>query len=1004
MASAAPVHASIPHEGLGLGGVSMPVELGGSARAIDPASLDSRTKASRPLRPRHAPSLSSPPDLAPFAASLKTAPALPSALPSPMSVVGAAPPPAAPASAAKRVAVKRLSGGLISYPVVSRIDSTPTYTPPPAVPPIPPSALAKAGPPPSALATTVPRTDSQKASKTRPPPIKVSNSTHTSFLNPLKYRFGMGAKEKESSSDREQQEAGEEDRSRRRKVEVRVFLVHALVESLTHTAQNQSAISAAIPDPGAIAPPAPSPDVDLNGTFPTQTVPTSSCTSFEKAAHSTGTPEYVSASGIALGSPFHDLASSSSSVDATTSQARPVHRRGTSDESPQILQNAFARIADLDDDRLRPATMYSAGTAMPRLSHARRPSAVASSLPSLTSRQRSKSATGASMPSLAALATVDDAFFPAAVGASTSATLAPSTSRRPLAIPHTLDSANSVGISVREGASTALREVGRAAFGADGVTVSLRGYQRPEDLEVGWTCLPCVDEEGRPYTTWELRLKPRAASAAPAVACRPTAGATVQDSGARARTPSTSASTFLNYRMNAPSSTSSGGSLDHSGMYPPTFSSSRESRRPSRTSPTTPSTAILPRKLSNRSEASSQGGSFSSESSLATALGRKPKLSVSSIATTMTDGHPPFDLEAILAKQSTGVDVDAHLASVRQRINRSSSYGPGSDGFHRARQFSIDEEGIMARAVSFSVGHGVAHRPKSPKHHRFGCYLPPATQCAGAELPQLTQQARRRSQHVREGFAIEGHEEEFAGPTTPSPDRRARKHSFAPGALPPLPAMPPLPVMPSLSASLRGARDAAPGHSDVTAATPASKGFLAAARAAGRRKQSIAPPAALVIPRATGDAGRVSPSSSRTVGGHPSPPGPRHASDVFGPLIDATRTPTKLTTPPPGLPLPELPRARESANSSDRPDSASSGSSSFAGVGTEDVSNADADDSELDPEVEDVENASIRLAHARQARRVMSRWSETDDDDDEDGGGETSWGRMPDAAGSEEGA
>ncbi|BGP43373.1 hypothetical protein JCM10449v2_007405 [Rhodotorula kratochvilovae] len=626
---------------------------------------------------------------------------------------------------------------------------------------------------------------------------------------------------------------------------------------------------------------------------------------------------------------------------------------------------------------------------------------------SLKSRERAKSVSGASMPSLAALGKVDDAFFAPSVGAPAPPTPGLSMSRRPSAVPRTLDSANSVGISVREqGASSALREVGRAAFGADGVTVSLRSYHRPEDLEVGWTCIPCVDEEGRTYTTWELRLKPRTTSAPPAVPPLPSAVAAAKDGAARARTPSTSAATFLNYRMNAPSLPSPVGWLDPSGMYPPTSSASRESRRPSHTSPTTPTSAIPPRKLSGRSEASSQGGSFSSESSLATALGRKPKLSVSSIATTMTDGHPPFDLEAILAKQSSGGDDDVLPSGGRHRINRSSSYAPGSDNFQRARQFSIDEEGIMARAVSFSVGPGVAHRPKSPKHHRFACYLPPATQNGGAEFAQLAQQAKRKSQLTREGTAVEGQEEEFAGPTTPSPDRRARKQSFAPDALPPPPPMP------TLSASLR-AREVPSAGSDADGerdAALSTKGFLAAARATGRRKQSIAPPAALVIPPASGDAERVSPSSSRTVV-HLSPRGapapvPAHghaarASDVFGPVADL-RTPTKPATPPPALPLPELPRA---ASSGDRPSSGSSGSSSFAGVGGQDTPDLDgADDSEIDPEVEDVENASIRLAQARQTRRMMSHWSETDDDDEEgDGAGETSWSRVPDAAPSEEG-
>ncbi|BGP43374.1 hypothetical protein JCM10449v2_007406 [Rhodotorula kratochvilovae] len=127
-----------------------------------------------------------------------------------------------------RAAVKHISGGLISYPMVSRIDSTPTYTPPPAVPPIPASVLAKSVPPAPAPPATTPRTDSQKASKARPPPIKVSNSTHSGFLSPLKSRFGKGAKEKENSADKAEAEDEEKSRSRKSKVDLMIAEVRSL--------------------------------------------------------------------------------------------------------------------------------------------------------------------------------------------------------------------------------------------------------------------------------------------------------------------------------------------------------------------------------------------------------------------------------------------------------------------------------------------------------------------------------------------------------------------------------------------------------------------------------------------------------------------------------------------------------------------------------------------------------------------------------------------------------
>lgn len=738
----------------------------------------------------------------------------------------------------------------------------------------------------------------------------------------------------------------------------------------------------------------PSPEADLDITLPRKD-PTSAQLSLDDThLDRARTANEVEATGIALGSPFHDLTFLPTTGTAAA-QTRPVHRRGTSDESPQIVQDAFARIADLHDERSRPSTMYSSRASVSNDS--RRPSTVTAATSSvLKARDRAQSVQPPSRPPLAALAKVDDAFFPsAAAGPSTKSATTPAMSRRPSFAPRVLASTNSVGISVREGAATAPREVARAAFGSEGLTVSLRSYHRPEDLEVGWVCVPCMDDEGRSYTSWEIRLKPRTAGAAPAVPPLQASTSSLPEAGARARTP-TGAATFLNYRMNAPPMPSS---LDPSGMYPPTASAS-SSRRPSQHhSPTTPTSTVPPRKLSGRSEASSHGGSFSSDSSLATALGRKPKLSVSSVATTVPETLPPFDLEAI--KHSCGFDdLSSDLfhpgaGAGHARTNRSSSYAPGSEGFPRARQFSIDEEGIMGRAASFSVGHGVAHRPKSPRHHRFGAYVPPVSQTGGAEFAQLAREVKRRS---LAGGAIEGQEDDLtmpAGPTTPSPDRRVRKQSLATDGLPPPPPLPSLSL----------------GDAEGAALTPTTKGFLAAARA-GRRKQSIAPPAALVLKHSGGhDGGVVSPSSGKTVYQRSSlasaaaAAGPCRASDVFD-----LRTPTKAhqhyaSTPPPTIPLPSLPGSGSGSDA--RPASTVSASSSDSSFGNR----HEDDDSEVDPaDLADVENASIRLVDQRTpsgagvsaggARRQVSRWSETDDDEDEGAGDsecQTSWCRVPDA-------
>ncbi|TNY17172.1 hypothetical protein DMC30DRAFT_137769 [Rhodotorula diobovata] len=224
-------HAPAKREGLGLGGVDMPAELGGSTRAVDPTLFDARFKPLKTPRTRHAPSLSSPPSLAPFAASLKASAAPPPVPTSRMSVVGAAPPSAAAAAGAptsassKRTALKHLSGGLISYPMVARFDSTPTYTPPPKVPPIATSVAAKVPPPPppSGPPSSSSSSEPKKAGRGRPPPIKVGNAPGSSFLSPLKNRFGRAGKEKESAAAEAEEEA-ERSRSRTRRSKVDMLI------------------------------------------------------------------------------------------------------------------------------------------------------------------------------------------------------------------------------------------------------------------------------------------------------------------------------------------------------------------------------------------------------------------------------------------------------------------------------------------------------------------------------------------------------------------------------------------------------------------------------------------------------------------------------------------------------------------------------------------------------------------------------------------------------------
>ncbi|KAL7338061.1 hypothetical protein BJY59DRAFT_702326 [Rhodotorula toruloides] len=942
MATAAPAPAHAKTEGLGLGGILLPQELGGSGMTEVTSFQNQNLRRSSKQRVRHSPSLSSPPSLAPFANSLgskSSATSLSASVPT-------------ATRSRKSASFHHLSGDVISYPVISRVDAASTYIPPATVPPIPADAKSSARDPGPLSAPTAPAPSAEakrKISKSRPPPIKVSNSTHSSFLSPFRSRFG---KEKETTPEKEKGEKeSKEEQGRRSKVDSLI-------------AQNQAAIDNALPSfaPSQSASSA-YPDEIVDISLAPQTQPSTS-------APPSQTAHYASIEASVLDA-YLEQDSPSRPPSPPAQPSRRAHRRATSEESPSIVQNAFTRV-DGGTLASRPRTMYtSSSTTTPAAttasSWARRPSRVSpppshaaklenpgfASSAGLKSRERRQK----SVSSAAGQARTDDAFF------------APSTpsvsSRRPSAAvsTRTVDGGNSIGISVREGYS-AQREIGRAVLvPEEGLTVSLRGYTRPEEVEVSWVCVPSVDEGGRSYTTWEMRLRPRPAAssfAIPPLPATPTLPA--KATPVRARTPSTTAATFLNYRMSGSSSSTlpPPPPADLSGMYPPTSTAGPSSDRfGASEGPAEP--PLPPRKLSNRSEGSSQGGSMSSESSMMTtpSTPRRGKLSVSSVATSIMDSHPPFDLEALVSKPSFSSDLlgaveQGDLPSSRQRTSRLSSYAPGTEPFQRNRQFSIDEEGIMNRAVSFSVGPGVAHKPKSPRHHRFGCYIPPVVQSGGADFAQLAAEAKRRSQTAPgNSQVVEGVEEEIASPASPA--QKVRKASmFAPGG------------------------QTSESDSDVAG----SKGFFASR--SSRRKGSLTAPTGLSF-------ADMPPAAGQTKAKNPSPLRMLQQGDLFDHDLKTPTTPgfslpalaaSASIVPPPTIPLPGLPADRSSTASN----TSTTSDSSFAGVGG-DIS---------DSEVDDVESASIRLVEARQGKRMLSRWSDTEDGEDEEA--TTSWGRLPDAA------
>ncbi|GAA5858673.1 hypothetical protein JCM8547_001415 [Rhodosporidiobolus lusitaniae] len=1044
-------------EGLGLGGISMPVELGGKPQVDPPQPVEQRYQALQ-KQSRHSPSHSSPPSLAPYAAAVASKSA---------SNLSASLNPAPTPVTARKYSLQNLSGDIISYPMVSRIDLTPTYTPPATVPPVPTSSKpAVKNEEPAKTPTLEIGTSDKRSSKARPPPIRLPTSGHVSFLTPFKGRFG--GKDKEPSPDREKAQVDGKDKvkgkPKKTKAENRVE-------------ENKAAFAARFPDTLAKTAPAPTAEDDndedtLNITLPSKAStapplptflppPVPSSLPLERSA---SRPERVLVP--ALGAPFGPPSAPSS---PTQTQARPSHRRGTSDQSPQVVQDAFARVAAGDAAlRPRPATMFSSTPASASTSSTvkpRRPSKTSPPItsgskastseqgaPSIASRRTSRSR---SISSAAGMPKPDDAFFPPSVGGSASSVLVSSAlHRRPSAVPQPDEAVRAVGIRVKEGAGSEGRELGRAAFPDDGLTVSVRSYHRPDELEVGWVCIPGVDEDGRAFTTYELRLTPRSSSAQQQRRSTSGDAKTPKATHQRPRTPSTSSgSHFFNYRMNGPPPPpiSSTGAPEGGSGSP--RSGSKRGVSPFQDVPPPPA-----RKHSARST----GSSFSSESS--TTGPTTPRRGKLSNASMLSVDLPPFDLDAVLASKhavpphsatSATFDHDEEevlasgLPSPRRRMGRAASYASVAEQY-RARQFSIDEEGILnGRAASFSVGPGaVAVPPKSPKHHRFACYIPPVS-TGGVDFEALAKEAKRKSQQSLAGSeAAEVLADEPPVPVLPSSAGKQRKQSIAVG-----------------SGGIQFNSSFGSSTGPISGATSKEDGLAGPSRsflASRGRKQSIAPPTALVIPSSSlivggygaspssavshgsGSSG-MTPSPLRTANpldsshtpthsryGHssllprgPSPipiriPSPVNtASALPSHLQPSALTPASIasTTPPSPPPAGSFSTAAAASNGKDtvptllfHPEAspAESSSSSFGGnapsrplsslslsaahhgpghvhFGSNASSPTPSDDDDDNGEGEDVDEA--KLVRARRARRLASKWSDTEEEESEGGEG-----------------
>lgn len=262
-------------------------------------------------------------------------------------------------------------------------------------------------------------------------------------------------------------------------------------------------------------------------------------------------------------------------------------------------------------------------------------------------------------------------------------------SNRPAAAQPTSNSAETLFLSATTNDGTATEHhFGQVPLALDrGATLRLRSSRRPDELEIGWTCVPGIDALGIPYTTWEISLRPRrTCTGAPP---RPISVVSKAET-TRPRRESSSQS-FQSYSM-IPTPTLP--VQEHAGGTPfrafdsPAVSPTRHRSRP--------------RNASSAYESSSYG-SISSDASLwAESSSRQGKMSVSSAATSdPEDCYSPIDLTAY------GVTPDSTPPAFfdpNKRFGRASSYAPGMAPFTRPRQFSVDPEAANKNR-SFSLTH-----------------------------------------------------------------------------------------------------------------------------------------------------------------------------------------------------------------------------------------------------------------------------------------------------------
>lgn len=895
-------------------------------------------KSQRTGHSRHASSMSSPPSLIPFVKSLSSP----------------GPPPAS--TTPRKYSLqpqqqhghsRNLSAETISYPIISRIDSVSTFTPDqePRPAPLPLSTMGEKTPQQRQKSTDEDRTPTPQqriTSKTRspPPPLNLALNGVSNYVNfprrpssssgsttTVKPRRGSDATKERSELPRE--------KSGSRLKGLRIS------------------------------------DVRLTLSVHRLTICTDSLNSLEQTSY---TSSHIDSSEDET-SPVLDRRRPSHTIQPPPGLG---HRRSISEESPRIVQAmTFTRAKSAED--VLPSD---------------------SELPTARPAQSWNTASPALIPfsEVKAAKAKAKALSGGGGGGAISPTRVPPKPVTPTRIsptkvpepprPLSAGATNSISISVKDSMNVS-KEFGRASLGRDGVTVCLKSYNKAEDMEVSWTCVPRVDEEGRPFTQWEMKFRPR---------LDPTSSSGLPGQAPPPPLPAPSLSTantnFLNYRINGSSSSSSSASP---------FAQPPPLRQHSTTSPL--SQAIDPllasgslpsverrRKSSStstsRSDSFSNGTSFSSESSagpptpasyLASSSGASPnrRRKSSSISHTLAtydfDNKPPplptsatssyFDIP--VPPSSTKPSYDEQVSP--SRTNRSSSYNPGAGTNQRSRQFSIDPSVYVPRSASVpDAGILVSAPVKSPRDNRFARCLPPANE-AKVDLFALSTNSNAGS----------------SSSSSPS----------------------------SFLASRNNLNNGGGGGSS------------------GRKGSICSPPPHLSIPCSTSTIAEETSPTSHTTVTSPFAPSPLGRSNVVY-LSDQNRTPTRpthfnlpppplpcklTTTPSPPPPPPKYQPPSSSTESSFTTAEESSSLSSFgialrggSGGGTSEELSSLSPAFSIDAEDDDDEAAAEeafgrRMARNRQGKRMMSRWSDTETEEDEElenskgREGLTSWGKLPDS-------